>query len=159
MKTNALRLLDTLHIPYETREYAWSEDELDAVTAAHKVGLPPEQVFKTLVLEGDVAAHNPARYFVCILPADAELDLKKAARASGNKSAAMLPLKQLTLITGYVRGGCSPLGMKKQFPTFIEETAQLFDIISVSPGMRGLQMLLSPHDLARAAEAQFAPLI
>lgn len=154
MKTNALRILDTLGVTYELREYDWNEEESDAVSAARKVGLPPEQVFKTLVLTGDRVKH-----FVCVLPADATLDLKKAALASGNKSAAMLPLKQLQALTGYLRGGCSPVGMKKHFPVFIEETAQLFDTISVSAGLRGLQMLVAPAGLARAAEAVFSPLI
>jgi Cys-tRNA(Pro)/Cys-tRNA(Cys) deacylase len=149
-KTNACRILDKHHITYELREYAWSEEELDAVSVARKIGLPPEQVFKTLVLMGDAL-----KYFVAVIPANAELDLKRTAKLTGNKSCAMLPVKELLPLTGYIRGGCSPVGMKKLFPTFIDVSAQTFDIISMSPGQRGQQVLLSPNDLASVINAQF----
>jgi Cys-tRNA(Pro)/Cys-tRNA(Cys) deacylase len=152
IKTNACRILDAAKVRYELVEYPWSEEELDAVSVARKIGLPPEQVFKTLVLTGD--AH---RYFVAVIPGDAELALKRAARLTGNKSCALLPAKELLPLTGYVRGGCSPIGMKKHFPTFIDSSYQKFDRISVSPGKRGLQMLIAPADLLRVAEAQSVP--
>jgi Cys-tRNA(Pro)/Cys-tRNA(Cys) deacylase len=154
VKTNCCRILDSLNIPYEIREYEWDEDSLDAVAVAHKVHMPPEQVFKTLVLMGDAL-----RYFVVLIPGNEELSLKKTAQATGNKSCEMLPLKELQPLTSYIRGGCSPIGMKKQFPTFIEETALLFDHISISPGARGMQILLSPADIARACGAQFVNIL
>ncbi len=152
-KTNACRILDQHNIPYEVREYAVNEDELDAVTVAHKIGLPPEQVFKTLVLTGDTH-----KYFVAVIPGNAELDLKQTARVTGNKACAMLPMKELLPLTGYIRGGCSPIGMKKAFPTFLDETAELFDHISISPGKRGMQILLAPQDLVRVCEANIVEL-
>ncbi len=127
MKTNACRILDAKGIAYEVREYEWHEEELDAVTVARKIGMSPEQVFKTLVLTGDVL-----KYFVAVIPGNEELDLKWTARVTGNKSCAMLPVKELLPLTGYIRGGCSPIGMKKSFPTFIDETIILFDRISIS---------------------------
>lgn len=150
-KTNACRILDKHHITYELRDYAWSEEELDAVSVARKIGLPPEQVFKTLILTGDAL-----KYFVAVIPANAELDLKRTAKLTGNKSCAMLPVKELLPLTGYVRGGCSPIGMKKLFPTFIDVSAQTFAIISISPGQRGQQALLAPNDLASVINAEFA---
>ncbi len=152
-KTNVCRILDQHHISYEAREYEVNEDELDAITVAHKIGLPPEQVFKTLVLTGDTH-----KYFVAVIPGNAELDLKHTARASGNKSCAMLPMKELLPLTGYIRGGCSPIGMKKSFPTFVDETAELFDRISISPGKRGMQILLAPADLVRVTNATLVEL-
>ncbi len=153
-KTNCCRILDAHKIPYTLLEYEVDEDLLDAVTVANKLDLPPEQVFKTLVLVGDVV-----KYFVAVIPGNEELSLKKAALASGNKSCAMLPLKDLQPLTGYIRGGCSPIGMKKQFPTYIEETAQLFDEISISPGQRGLQILIKPADILTITNGEFAALI
>jgi Cys-tRNA(Pro)/Cys-tRNA(Cys) deacylase len=155
-KTNALRILDGLGIAYRVVEYAVDEDDLSAVSAAAKIGLPPERVFKTLALRGERVG-----VFLCCVPGAAEIDLKKAARAAGDKSAWMLPLKELLPTTGYVRGGCSPVGTKKAFPVYIDETAQLFDEISVSAGARGLQMLLTPADLFRALEgrASFADIV
>jgi Cys-tRNA(Pro)/Cys-tRNA(Cys) deacylase len=152
-KTNACRILDARGIRYETREYEWHEDELDAVSVARKITLPPEQVFKTLVLTGDTH-----KYFVAIIPADQELDLKRTARLTGNKSCAMLPTKELLPLTGYIRGGCSPIAMKKPFPTFIDHTAELFDRISISPGVRGMQILLAPEDVAAVTNAVFVQL-
>lgn len=154
VKTNCCRILDSQKISYSLLEYEVDEDLLDAVTVANKLDLPPEQVFKTLVLVGD-----NVKYFVAVIPGNEELSLKKAAQASGNKSCSMLPLKELQPLTGYIRGGCSPIGMKKQFPTYIEETAQLFDEISISPGQRGLQILIKPADIITITNGEFAPLI
>jgi Cys-tRNA(Pro)/Cys-tRNA(Cys) deacylase len=152
-KTNACRILDARGIAYEVRSYEWSEDELDAVSVARKIGLPPEQVFKTLVLCGDVHKH-----FVALLPANEELELKRTARVTGNKACSMLPVKELLPLTGYVRGGCSPIAMKKSFPTFVDDTAELFDVVSISPGVRGSQILLAPADLAAVTDAAFVRL-
>ncbi|MFZ5816315.1 MAG: Cys-tRNA(Pro) deacylase [Bacillota bacterium] len=151
MKTIAARILDQMKIPYELREYAWDEEELDAVTVARKVGLPPEQVFKTLVLRGDRTG-----VLVACIPGSAELDLKQLAAASGNKKVEMVPVKEIQALTGYIRGGVSPLGMKKQYPFYLDETAEIIDLISVSAGQRGLQMLLSGPDLIRATGARLA---
>jgi len=152
--TNALRLVRSLGIAADTLEYEWSEDDLSAVTAAGKLGLDPDRVFKTIVLRGPKAGP-----FMCVVPGSAEVDLRKAAKAAGDKSVQPLPLRELEPLTGYARGGCSPVGMKKPIPVFIDETATLWDTISVSAGTRGLQMLLSPADLARAASATFADLV
>ena len=152
-KTNACRILDKNKITYELREYEWHEEELDAISVAGKIGLPPEQVFKTLVLVGDAL-----KYFVAIIPANAELDLKRTARLTGNKSCTMLPVKELLPLTGYIRGGCSPIGMKKLFPTFVDSSAHTFPIISISPGQRGAQALLAPDDLAHLTNATFVNL-
>lgn len=154
MTTNALRLVRLLGIAVETLEYSWSEDDLSAAAAAAKLGLDPDRVFKTIVVRGPKAGP-----FMCVVPGSAEVDLKKAAKAAGDKSALPLPLRELEPLTGYVRGGCSPVGSKKTLPVFIDETASLWDTISVSAGARGLQMLLSPADLARAARATFADLV
>ncbi|MBS1536125.1 MAG: Cys-tRNA(Pro) deacylase [Bacteroidetes bacterium] len=153
-KTNCCRILDSLKIPYSILEYEVNEDMLDAVSVANKLNLPPEQVFKTLVLVGDTV-----KYFVVVIPGNEELSLKKAAIVSGNKSCWLLPLKELLPLTGYIRGGCSPIGMKKQFPTFIEETAQLFENISISPGQRGLQILINPLNLLTVINGTFSDLI
>lgn len=152
-KTNVMRLLDAAGIAYETREYPWDEGDLSGVHAAQAIGLPVEQVFKTLVARGDKTG-----VLVFCIPAAENLELRKAAAASGNKRVEMLPLKELTGLTGYVRGGCSPIGMKKKFPTCIDETAILFDEIAVSAGMRGEQIVLSPQALADYIGAQFADL-
>ena len=143
LKTNVLRLLDTAGISYEVREYDVDESDLSGVHAAKLVGLPPEQVFKTLVLKGASGSH-----FVCCIPSGDELNLKKAARACGEKSLDLIAVKELLPLTGYVRGGCSPIGMQKLFPTYIDETAELFDTIAVSAGARGIQVILAPKDLA-----------
>ncbi|PKL08221.1 MAG: Cys-tRNA(Pro) deacylase [Spirochaetae bacterium HGW-Spirochaetae-7] len=154
MTTNALRLVRSLGIEVETMEYAWSEDDLSATAAAGKLGLDPDRVFKTIVVRGPKVGP-----FMCVVPGSAEVDLRKAAKAAGDKSAGPLPLRELEALTGYVRGGCSPVGAKKALPVFIDETAVLWDTISVSAGARGLQMLLSPADLARASGAVFADLV
>ncbi|MDR1636315.1 MAG: Cys-tRNA(Pro) deacylase [Treponema sp.] len=141
-RTNALRLLDGAGIGYEAREYPVDESDLSGLHAAELLGIPAERVFKTLVLRGAGGA-----CYVCCIPAAEELDLKKAARLTGEKNIGLLPLRELQPVTGYVRGGCSPIGMKKAFPTFIDETAELFDRIAVSAGLRGLQLILAPGDL------------
>jgi Cys-tRNA(Pro)/Cys-tRNA(Cys) deacylase len=153
-RTNVLRLLDAGNIPYETAEYPVDESDLSAQHAAELLGLPAERVFKTLVLRGDSGA-----FLVCCIPAGAELDLKKIARISGEKKVELIPVKDLLPLTGYIRGGCSPIGMKKQFPSFIDETAELFETISVSAGARGLQVILDPRDLLRFISAKTADLI
>jgi ybaK/ebsC protein len=153
-KTNAVRLLDTAGISYELREYEVDEQDVSAEHVAETLGLSLETLYKTLVLKG-----NKDPYIVAVIPGNAHLDLKKIAKASGNKNCEMLPMKDLLSVTGYIRGGCSPIGMKKQFPTFIEEAAQLETHISVSAGKRGLQMVLNPLDLASIANAHWSDLI
>ncbi|MHB9145649.1 MAG: Cys-tRNA(Pro) deacylase [Symbiobacteriia bacterium] len=153
MKTIAVRILDQLKIPYELREYPWSEDELDAVTVAYKIGLPPEQVFKTLVVRGD----RTGVLMACV-PGSAELDLKALAAVSGNKRVEMVPVKEIQGLTGYIRGGVSPLGSKKAYPLYLDTAAAGLGQVSVSAGQRGLQMILSGPDLARATRAKLASL-
>jgi Cys-tRNA(Pro)/Cys-tRNA(Cys) deacylase len=153
-KTNAVRILESQNIPFELSEYEFNEDEIDAVSVANKINAPPEIVFKTLVAVGDKTG-----YVVFIIPGNVELNLKKAAKASGNKNVEMIKAKDLLSVTGYIRGGCSPIGIIKKYPTFIEETSQLFDQIYASAGVRGMQMKLSPFDLAKITEAEFADLI
>ncbi|HRY73129.1 MAG TPA: Cys-tRNA(Pro) deacylase [Spirochaetia bacterium] len=148
-KTNALRILDGLGIAYRTIAYEVDEEDLSAESVAAKVSLDPERVFKTLALRGASGA-----VFLACVPAGSELDLKKAAKAAGEKSVDMLPLKELQPTTGYVRGGCSPIGAKRKFPVYLDETATLFEEISVSAGQRGLQVLLAPEELRRAASEQ-----
>ncbi|MDR2281707.1 MAG: Cys-tRNA(Pro) deacylase [Sphingobacterium sp.] len=153
-KTNAVRLLDTGKINYTLREYEVDEDDVSAEHVALSMGIAPEHLYKTLVLRG---TQDP--YLVAIIPGNSHLDFKKLAKASGNKNCEMLPMKDLQQITGYIRGGCSPIGMKKEFPTFIEEVAQLEEAISVSAGKRGLQVILQPTDLASVTKAAFVDLI
>ena len=153
-KTNAVRILESGNFKFETREYEVNEDEIDAVSVANKIGAPPETVFKTLVARGDKSGCA-----VFIIPGNAELNLKKAASASGNKSVEMIKAKDLLAVTGYIRGGCSPIGMTKKYPTYLEETSQLFDKILFSAGVRGMQIVLPPFDLAEAADAVFADLV
>ena len=150
-KTNATRLLDASSVSYEIRTYEYSEDDLSGVHAAAVLGMDPDRVFKTLVAKGD-------RTGICVfcIPVAAELDLKRAAAVSGNKKIEMAHVKDLLALTGYIRGGCSPVGMKRKYPTYIDETAQLYDTIAVSAGKRGMQMLLSPEDLRAYCEAEFA---
>ncbi len=142
VKTNVLRHLDRERIPYETREYPVAEGSFDGKLVAEELGLDPLTVYKTLVLTDD---HNG--HLVCVIPVCDELDLKAVARASGHKSVQMLPMKDLLPLTGYVRGGCSPIGMKKAFPTLIDRRALDLECISVSAGVRGCQVLLRPADL------------
>jgi Cys-tRNA(Pro)/Cys-tRNA(Cys) deacylase len=147
-KTNAARLLDAKGIGYELTEYDVDENDLSAATLAIKIGQNIEQIFKTLVLRGDKKG-----VFVVVVPGNAEVDLKKAAKISGNKGAAMVHQKELLGLTGYIRGGCSPLGMKKPYPIFIHESCLLFDSIFVSAGQRGLQLKLNPNDLIKITAA------
>ncbi len=152
-KTNVARLLDKAGVKYELVPYEVDENDLSATHVASELGENIEQVFKTIVLEGDKTG-----FFVCCLPGDYEINLKMAAKVSGNKKCEPLPLKQLLPTTGYIRGGCCPIGMKKPFPTFIHETAKDFPFIYVSAGQRGLQIKVSPLDLARESHAEFAKL-
>ena len=147
-KTNAARLLDAAGINYELAEYEVDENDLSALTLAKKIGQNMEQIFKTLVLRGDKTG-----VFVAVIPGNAEVDLKKAAKVSGNKNCAMVLQRELLGLTGYIRGGCSPLGMKKSYPIFIHKTCLLFDSIFVSAGQRGLQLKLNPEDLIRMTDA------
>jgi Cys-tRNA(Pro)/Cys-tRNA(Cys) deacylase len=152
-KTNAARLLDTLHIAYELRPYEVDPEDLTAISVARKIGLPPEQVFKTLL-----AAITPGGHVFAVIPGDAELDLKKLAHAAGAKKAELASLKEVEPLTGYVRGGVTVMGARRPFPAFADETIELFDCISVSAGQRGLQLLLAPADYLRAAGATLADL-
>ena len=149
VKTNAMRQLDTAGIAYRTESYEYDEQNLSGLHAAEQVGIPAEQVFKTLVTRGDKTG-----ILVFCIPVDMELDLKKAAAVSGNKKVEMTHVKELLGLTGYVRGGCSPIGMKKKYPTYIDETAILFEEIAVSAGMRGEQILLHPEDLIAFVNAK-----
>ncbi len=153
-KTNAARILDRLGIKYELIAYTVDESDLSAVSVASKLGQNIEQVFKTLVLSGDKTG-----IFVCVIPGGEELDLKKAAQASGNKNAVMVPVKEILELTGYIRGGCSPLGMKKKYPTYIEESCMLYDFIFVSAGIRGLQLRIAPNDLMLSISCDIADLL
>lgn len=152
-KTNAARLLDAAGIDYELIPYAFSEDDLSAEHVASELSEPIEQVFKTLVLRGDKTGE-----FVCVIPGNMEVDLKTAARISGNKNCEMLHLKELLPTTGYIRGGCSPIGMKKPFPTYIYESALLYDYIYISAGKRGLQIRINPDELIKFVHAGIYPL-
>jgi Cys-tRNA(Pro)/Cys-tRNA(Cys) deacylase len=153
MKTNGARLLESLGIPFVLHEYEVDPDDLSAISVAKKVGMPPEQVFKTLLTTA-----GPGVYVFAVIPGDAELDLKKLAHAAGLRKAEMAPLKEVQPLTGYIRGGVTVFGAKKAYPVFVDETIILFDRISVSAGARGTQLILSPDDYIRAAEAQTAGL-
>lgn len=150
-KTNAARLLDKAKIAYELVPYAVDENNLAADHVAEELGEDINQVFKTLVLHGDKCG-----YFVCVIPGNMEVDLKAAAKAAGAKKAEMIPMKELLPLTGYIRGGCSPIGMKKSFPTFFHSTATDFDVIYVSAGVRGLQFKIAPADLIAYVRATIA---
>ena len=150
-KTNVMRLLETAGIEYTAASYEYDENDLSGVHAAEALGIPPEECFKTLVARGDKNGIN-----VFCIPVAEELDLKKAAIVSKNKKVEMIHVKELLGITGYIRGGCSPIGMKKKFPTFIDETAVLFEKIAVSAGMRGCQVRLNPEELREYVDAVFA---
>ncbi len=143
-KTNAARLLDKYKIDYELIPYEVDESNLSAVHVAESLGKNIEQLFKTLVLQGDKTG-----YFVCIIPGGKELDLKHTAQISGNKKCDLIPMKELLGLTGYIRGACSPIGMKKLFPTYIDESCLQFDSIYISAGQRGLQIRIHPEDLIR----------
>ena len=153
-KTNAVRLVEQAGIHVREEFYEFDENDLNGNHAAEAIGKPAEEVFKTLVARGERTGIN-----VFCIPVCFELDLKKAAKAAGDKNMAMIPVKELLGLTGYIRGGCSPVGMKKRYPTFMDETAQLYDEIAVSAGARGHQMLLNPEELARLVAAKFVDLI
>lgn len=153
-KTNAMRILESHDINYDYLTYDTEDGHIDGVSVAHKTGQNPESVFKTLVAVG----HSKELYVFCI-PVEYELDLKKAAKVSNEKNIEMLPLKDLTKNTGYIRGGCSPIGMKKQYKTFIDESALLQDVICVSAGVVGAQIIIKPDDLTSAIQARYADLI
>jgi len=148
MKTNATRFLETLAIPFELREYEVDPNDLSALTVAKKIGMPPEQVFKTLLVTGGLNIYRFA-----VLPGDTELDFKKFARASSLRKAEMVPLKDVQPLTGYIRGGVTLFGVRKPYPTYVDETVALFDQISVSAGARGIQIILAPMDYLRAVQA------
>jgi len=152
-KTNAVRMLDRLQIAYELREYSVDPDDLSAASVAAKIGLPPGQVFKTLVAVGD-------RHGVClaVIPGDAQLDLKALARATGDRKIDTAPLKEVQHLTGYVRGAVTALAGRKDYPVYVDETAQLYEVISVSAGQRGMQILLAPDDYLRAAAGRYVPI-
>lgn len=152
-KTNAARFLDAAGIEYELVPYSYSEEDLSAESVAAELGEPIEQVFKTLVLRGD-----KTKEFVCVIPGDMEVDLKVAAKISGNKNCEMLHVKDLLPTTGYIRGGCSPIGMKKPFPSFIHESALLYDYIYISAGKRGLQIKINPQALIDFVKMGIYPL-
>lgn len=152
-KTNVARLMDKAKVPYELVPYEFDESDLSVQHVAAELGENISQVFKTIVLQGDRTGH-----LVCVVPGDCEVNLKKAARVSGNKKVEPLPLKELLPVTGYIRGGCSPIGMKKHFPTYIHATAADFESIYVSAGQRGLQIKLNPHDLLRESRGTLADL-
>ena len=148
-KTNAARLLDKAKIPYELIPYEVDENDLSAIHVADSLGENIEQVFKTLVLHGDKNGH-----FVCVIPGEHEVDLKLAAKASGNKKCDLIPMKELLPLTGYIRGGCTPIGMKKTFSTYIHESCLNYPYIYISAGQRGLQLKLDPNDLIKEVHAE-----
>jgi len=153
MKTNAARFLDQMEISYELREYEVDPDDLAAEAVAAKIGLPPEQLFKTLVAQGD-------RHGICmaVIPANTELDLKALAVVSGDRKIHLVPVKELQKLTGYIRGGVTALAAKKTYPVHVDETMELFEVISVSAGIRGTQILLAPADFISATKASVAHL-
>ena len=154
VKTNVMRLLDAAGIPYRAGTYEVDENDLWGSHAADLMGVDHDTMYKTLVLKGEKKG-----YLVCCIPVDEAVDLKLAARAAGEKKVEMIHVKDMLAVTGYIRGGCSPIGMKKHYPTFIEETAQLYDEITVSAGQRGVQVTLSPEQLKEYVGGEFVPLI
>jgi Cys-tRNA(Pro)/Cys-tRNA(Cys) deacylase len=153
-KTNAVRYLEAHNVQHSVLTYEVDESDLSGITVANKIGVDPEKVFKTLVTRGEKNGIN-----VFCIPVTEELDLKKAAVASGNKKIEMIKEKELLPLTGYIKGGCSPIGMKKKYPTYIDETAQLFDEIYVSAGVRGMQIKISPEELVKILECDYAELV
>jgi Cys-tRNA(Pro)/Cys-tRNA(Cys) deacylase len=153
VKTNAARLLDTLGVKYELREYEVDPEDLSAETVAAKVGLPAEQVFKTLVARGDRTG-----VLMAVVPGDAELDLKALAKLSGDRKVDTVPLKELQPLTGFIRGGVTAIGGKKEYPVFVEETVELFEVISVSAGVRGTQILMAPADYLKVIKGKVGPI-
>ena len=152
-KTNAARLLDSLGVKYEIREYEVDPDDLTAGTVARKIGFPPEQVFKTLVVRG---ARNGISF--AVVAGDQELDLKALAQLSGDKKVDLVSLKEVQPLTGYIRGGVTVLGARREYPVYVDETIELFDLISISAGMRGAQILIAPADYLRVTKAKLGPL-
>lgn len=153
VKTNVMRLLDKAKISYEAKEYPVDENDLSGSHVADLLGVDHGSMFKTLVLKGEKTG-----YLVCCIPVDGELDLKKAAKAAGDKKVEMIPMKELLTVTGYIRGGCSPIGMKKRFPTYLDSSAFEHEKITVSAGQRGAQVILSPMDLGDFVGAKAADL-
>jgi Cys-tRNA(Pro)/Cys-tRNA(Cys) deacylase len=153
VKTNAARLLDTLGVRYELRDYDVDPEDLSAETVAAKVGMPPEQVFKTLVARGDKTG-----VLMAVVPGNGELDLKALARLSGDRKVDTVPLKELQPLTGYIRGGVTAIGGKKDYPVFVDETLELFDVVAVSAGVRGTQIVLSPADYLRVTQGKVGPI-
>lgn len=154
VKTNAMRLLDAARVPYEAIPYNYDENDLAAQHVADELGEDINRVFKTLVLRGERTG-----FFVCVVPGNCEVDLKKAASAAGDKKAELIAMKELLPTTGYIRGGCSPVGMKKPFPTFFHSTATDFDFIYVSAGVRGMQLKISPKDLIGYVKAEVRDIV
>ena len=154
IKTNVMRLLDAAGIDYRTGTYEVDENDLSGSHAADLMGVDHDTMYKTLVLKGEKKG-----YAVCCIPVDEELDLKKVAKAVGEKKVEMIHVRDMLAVTGYIRGGCSPIGMKKKYPTFIEETAQLYDAVTVSAGQRGVQVTMAPEDLRRYVDGAFAALV
>lgn len=152
-KTNVIRILEASDIPYEIKTYIVDENDLSGTSVARKINVVEEMVLKTLVSEGDKSG-----LIVFCIPVNSELNLKKAAKSSGNKKVELIPTKNLLHLTGYIRGGCSPIGMKKKYPTFIDETAQLFEKIYFSAGVRGMQAGIHPNDLQKITNAVFVDL-
>lgn len=153
-KTNASRILDRLKIPYQLVEYTVDPNHLEATHVAEELGEDISTVYKTLVLQGDKSG-----YFVCVIQGDKEIDLKKAAKLSGNKKVALIPMKELLPLTGYIRGGCTAIGMKKNFPVYLDGSAESLDFIYVSAGKRGLQIKLDPNDYVKATNAIIGDII
>ncbi len=153
-KTNAVRLLESRRTPFSLTEYEVDESDLSAAAVASKAGIEIDQVFKTLVLRA-----SSGEIFVCVVPGACELNLKKAAAAAGVKKADLIPVKEILSLTGYIRGGCSPVGMKKSYPAYIDESCELYDTIYVSAGVRGLQICIRPNDLIDAVGALTADLV
>ena len=160
-KTNAARLLDRMGIHYELREYDVDPDDLAAETVAAKIGLPPEQVFKTLVARGDRSkdrSKDGNGISMAVIPGDQELNLKSLAAAAGERKIQLVPVKELQALTGYIRGGVTALAAKRDFPVFVDETIELCDVVSISAGIRGLQILIAPTDYLRATKGTIAAL-
>ncbi|MEA4816497.1 MAG: Cys-tRNA(Pro) deacylase [Lachnospiraceae bacterium] len=153
-KTNAMRLLEKEKIPYKTAEYEYDESDLSGESAAAKMGMPCSKMYKTLVTKGDKTGIN-----VFCIPVDCEINLKKAAQVTGNKNIEMIHVKELLPLTGYIRGGCSPIGMKKKYPTFIQEDIFLIDEVSISAGQRGLQIIIEPERLIDFLDAEIVDII
>jgi Cys-tRNA(Pro)/Cys-tRNA(Cys) deacylase len=156
-KTNAARLLDRMGIHYELREYEVDPDDLAAETVASKIGLPPEQVFKTLVARVE-GKSNRNGIVMAVIPGDQELNLKALAAAAGERKIQLVPVKELQALTGYIRGGVTALAAKRDFPVYVDETIELFDVVSISAGVRGLQILIAPSDYLRATKGTIAAL-